>query len=132
MKFYIGSGLKNGDRVDDVSKKLEANGWRCTYCWTANVQGDEAAEDLITYAMAEQKGILDADVVVILLPAGRGAHIELGMALALHKKIYLCSASQESFSLENTVDFYELPSVRKLVGPVDDLIEQIIQGEGVC
>ena len=132
MKFYIGSGLKNGDMVDYVARKLEANGWERTYCWTANVQGDKTVEDLITYAEAEQKGILDADVVVILLPAGRGAHIELGMALALSKKIYLCSTSRERFHLENTVDFYELPHIRKLVGTVDDMIEAIIQSEDVC
>ena len=44
---------------------------------------------MIEYATFESQGILDSDVVIILLPAGRGAHIELGMALALNKRIIL-------------------------------------------
>lgn len=132
MKFYIGSSLRNCEMVDYLSGKLKANGWEQTYCWTANVQGDETAEDLVAYAKAEQRGIEDADVVVILLPAGRGAHIELGMALALHKRIYLCSTSQQSFSLEDTVDFYELPHIQKLVGTVEGMAEAIIEGVGAC
>lgn len=41
------------------------------------------------YAKSEFQGIIDSDVVIILLPAGRGTHIELGMALALNKKVYM-------------------------------------------
>jgi hypothetical protein len=65
-------------------------------------------------------------VVVILLPAGRGAHIELGIALALNKKIFLCSATKDEFSIENTVPFYELPDIVQLVGNADENIKKII------
>jgi len=78
------------------------------------------------YAKLESKGIVDSDVVVILLPAGRGAHIELGMALALNKKIFLCSATKDEFSIENTVAFYGLPSIVQLVGTADENIKNII------
>jgi len=128
MKFYIGSGFKNCELVNYYSKKLEENGWKHTYNWAKNFSGDETIEDLIKYSKLEQQGIIDSDVVIILLPAGRGTHIELGMALALNKKIFLCSATEEEFSIENTVNFYQLPNIVRLVGTSDENINEIIKG----
>ena len=127
MKFYIGSGFKNCELVNYYSKILENNGWKHTYNWTKNISNYETIEDLIEYSKLEQKGINDADVVIILLPAGRGTHIELGMALALNKKIFLCSATEDEFSIENTVNFYQLPQINRLVGNADDIIKQILR-----
>lgn len=125
MKFYIGSGFKNCELVNYYSKALEENGWLHTYNWTKNIADEVTIEDLIEYSESEKKGIADADVVIILLPAGRGTHIELGMALALNKKIFLCSASKEEFSIENTVNFYQLPECVKLIGNADENIKEI-------
>ena len=129
MRFYIGSGFKNCELVNYYAKILEKNGWKHTYNWTKNISNDETIEDLIKYSKLEQKGIIESDIVIILLPAGRGTHIELGMALALNKKIFLCSATKEEFSIENTVNFYQLPQIKKLVGSVDDNIKQILSME---
>lgn len=129
MKFYIGSGFKNCELVNYYSKILEENGWKHTYNWAKNIKGDETIEDLIECSKLEQKGIIDSDVVIILLPAGRGTHIELGMALALNKKIFLCSATKDEFSVENTVNFYQLPSIVKLVGTADENLKEIIKKE---
>lgn len=126
MRFYIGSGFKNCELVNKFSEILRKNGWQHTYNWTENINDDVTFEDLIVYSESEKKGIADADVVIILLPAGRGTHIELGMALALDKIIYLCSSDKDEFSIENTVGFYELPQIRKVVGSVDDIINKII------
>ncbi len=125
MKFYIGSGMKNCELVNYYSKILEENGWKHTYNWAKNINGDETIEDLIEYSKLEQQGIIDSDVVIILLPAGRGTHIELGMALALNKRIFLCSETKEEFSIENTVNFYQLPSIVRLVGTVDENLKEI-------
>ncbi len=126
MKFYIGSGMKNSELVNYYAKKLEENGWEHTYNWTKNIGGNSSVEDLIKYSKEEQQGIIDADVVIILLKAGRGSHIELGMALALNKKIFLCSPTEDEFTLENTVGFYQLPNIIKLVGTKDENIKEII------
>ncbi len=125
MKFYIGSGFKNCELVNYYSKKLEENGWKHTYNWTKNISNDETIEDLIEYSKLEQAGIKEADVVIILLPAGRGTHIELGMALALNKKIFLCSETKDEFSIENTVNFYQLPNIIRLVGTAEENIKEI-------
>lgn len=127
MNFYIGSGMKNCELVNYYAKILKENDWKQTYNWVENINDDVSIEDMTAYAKLESQGIIDSDVVIILLPAGRGAHIELGMALALNKKIFLCSATKEEFSIENTVAFYGLPSIVQLVGNADENIKQIIK-----
>lgn len=127
MKFYIGSGMKNCELVNYYSKMLEEKGWKHTYNWAKNINGDETIEDLIEYSKLEQQGIINSDVVIILLPAGRGTHIELGIALALNKKIFLCSETKEEFSIENTVNFYQLPNIVRLVGTADENLKEIIK-----
>lgn len=119
MKFYIGSGMKSCELVNYYSKILEEKGWKYTYNWAKNINGDETIKDLIEYSKLEQQGIIDSDDVIILLPAGRGTHIEIGMSLALNKKIFLCSETKEEFSIKNTVNFYQLPNIVRLVGTAD-------------
>ena len=131
MKFYIGSGMKNCEGVRYYANKLKENGWHQTYDWVKNISDDVSIDDMIEYAKLESRGIVDSDVVIILLPAGRGAHIELGMAMALNKKIFLCSTTKEDFCIENTVAFYELPNIVKLVGTADENLKEIIKYESV-
>lgn len=125
MKFYIGSGFKNFKIVNTVSKKLINLGHIHTYNWAENINEDETREDMIKESDFEIQGIKDSDIVIIILPAGRGTHIELGMALALNKKVYLYSEGGKDFELENTVNFYEIPEIIKVTGSIDDLIETI-------
>lgn len=127
MKFYVGSGMKNCEDVNKYAIMLKENGWEQTYDWVKNVSDDVSRDDMIKYASLEQDGVARADVVIILLPAGRGAHIELGMAMALNKRIFLCSTMKEEFNIENTVAFYELSQITQLVGNVDDNVEKILK-----
>ena len=127
MNFYVGSGMKNCELVTYYAEKLIEQGWHQTYDWVKNINGDISIEDMIKYATLEKQGVADADVVIILLPAGRGAHIELGMALALGKKLFLCAQQENDFNIENTVAFYELPSVEKLTGTKEENITEIIK-----
>lgn len=125
MKFYIGSGFKNVELVNEFSKKLQNYGWKHTFNWTKYINEYETIEDLIKYSRLEQKGIEEADAVIIILPAGRGTHIELGMAIALNKKIYLYSSQKEEFDIENTVNFYQLPNINRIIGDTDYAIREI-------
>ncbi len=127
MKFYVGSGMKNCELVNYYAKLLKENGWEQTHDWVKNISDDISKDDMIKYASLESQGVVDADVVIMLLPGGRGAHIELGMAMALNKKIFLCSTTEEEFSIENTVAFYELPKIIQLVGNAEDNIKKIIE-----
>lgn len=126
MRFYIGSGMKHHALVDAYAQRLKENGWEQTYCWTKCIGEDVTLDTLAEYAEKEQQGIADADVVIILLPAGRGAHVELGMALALRKRVFLCAAAEDAFSLDNTVSFYQLPGIIRLVGDCDENVSRIL------
>lgn len=127
MKFYVGSGMKNSKLVDQYAQLLKENGWKQTHDWVKNISDDISKEDMVKYASLESQGIMEADVVIMLLPGGRGAHIELGMAMALNKKIFLCASEKEDFSIENTVAFYELPKITQLVGNADDNVKKILE-----
>ncbi|HIS37910.1 MAG TPA: group-specific protein [Candidatus Onthousia faecavium] len=127
MKFYVGSGMKNANLVEYYQDKLKEAGWEQTYNWVKNINSDINIDEIKEYAKLEQEGVMNSDVVVILLKAGRGAHIELGMSIALNKKTFLCSITENEFSLENTVAFYELPNVVKLVGTPDENIKEILK-----
>ena len=132
MKFYIGSSLKNYELVQSYATALKEYGWIQTYDWVKNLNNEVSKESLTAFAQLELQGIIDSDIVIILLPAGRGAHIELGAALALNKKIFLCSSSLEDFNIENTVAFYELLNIIKLTGTASDNLKVILkEGESL-
>ena len=125
MKFYIGSGFLNFELVNIISEKLINLGHIHTYNWAKNIIENETIEDMIRASELEKQAIIDSDVVIIILPAGRGTHIELGMALALNRKVYLYSKDGKDFELENTVNFYEIPEITKVIGSINDLVEKI-------
>jgi len=76
MKFYIASSLKNIENVRQVAESFKARGFQHTYDWT-------------THWPRKISGVLAADVVIVMIPAGKGSHVELGIALGAGKKIYL-------------------------------------------
>ncbi len=125
MKFYIGSSFKNADLINYFSDKLCEHGLIHTYNWAKNIIENETVDDKIDASLKEIEGIEDADIVIIIIPAGRGTHIEMGMALAFNKKIYMCAMDEKEFS-EATVNFYELPEIIKLAGTPDSIIKNIL------
>lgn len=134
VKFYIASKLENAEQVKRVSEKLKAIGWKQTYDWTVHgsVQGSHARLEEVS--KAETRGVMQADIVIVLLPGGRGTHAELGIAVACtgYGKIYLCSSDGKEFTTgEETCAFYWLPEMRRLVGSEGHWIEQIMRENGV-
>lgn len=96
-----------------------------TYNWAANIKEEETKEDMIDFAKKEMNAIKEADDVIFLLPLGKGSHIELGMALAYNKKIYLVSSDKNDFD-NNTVNFYEMTNIEKVIAPDEKMIHSII------
>ena len=132
MKFYIASRLENVEQVQYLAGKLKAAGWIHTYDWT--IHGSIREPDIDTLREIGQKefdGVREADIVVILTPQGRGTHTELGMAMALGKRIYLCHTDNTYFKCdENTTAFYWLPGVIQIIGTTDDIIHEILRTNG--
>ncbi len=124
MKFYIASSFKNIDSVSYVSEKLKSKGHIHTYDWTKN-ENVLTVQELKEIGEKEKAAVLEADLFVMLLPAGKGSHVELGLAIGNGKKAYVYSPTDEVFKTENTTTFYHLPEVELFVGTLDALVEEV-------
>ena len=124
MRFYIASSLRNIDQVRYVSEKLKNIGFIHTYDWTVN-ENVTTLEELRVIGEKEKNAVIEADIVLVLLPAGKGSHIELGIAIGNGKNIYLYSPNKEIDNMETTSTFYHLTDIEKCFGTLDELVEII-------
>lgn len=129
-KFYVASSLQNKNAVVYVSNRLKSQGYLHTYDWTRNIGSAEhhsfTLDDLSEIGKQEKEGVAHSDFVVIMLPGGKGTHIELGIALGLGKKIFLYSEDGAINNSETTSTFYHLPEVEKCLGTLDELVKKIL------
>lgn len=128
MNFYIASGLQNKENVQYVSAHLKACGFTHTYDWTCNKRPESSVE-LKEIGEAERTGVLDSDFLILLLPGGKGTHVELGMALAQHKRVYLYSPDDDINDFSTTSTFYFLEEINPFIGHVDDFIQMVLEKE---
>ena len=128
MHFYIAASLSEISLVRTASNLLQERGWIHTYDWTQHCSDMDINEETVKgIAEHEFDGIKNADIVIVLNPKGRGTHIELGMAFALNKKIYLYHWDDAHFTnLHDTVSFYWLPQANKLSGTMEKALERIL------
>ncbi|WNF24875.1 group-specific protein [Mesobacillus jeotgali] len=128
-KFYVASSFRNMDAVNYVTNQLVNKGYVHTYDWTKNAQGrDEKTftfEDLKEIGQKEKDAVIKSDFIVVLLPGGKGTHIELGIALGLGKKTFLYSLDGALDQVEKASTFYHLPEVEKCYGKLDELVDKI-------
>lgn len=122
MKFYIASGFQNKPLVSYVGLKLLSEGYMQTYDWTIN-QRATTTEQLKRIGTLERNAIVACDIFILLLPAGKGSHVELGMALALNKRVYIYSS--EKIDPVTASTFYFVDGVERFYGAVDDFIGRI-------
>ncbi|MCQ6564302.1 nucleoside 2-deoxyribosyltransferase [Bacillus mycoides] len=120
MKFYIASGFQNKHLVRFVSSQLKEVGWQHTYDWTKNERATNR-EQLQKIGEEEQEAIREADIFLLILEGGNGSHTELGMAIALEKKIYIYHKGNE---LQTT--FYHLREVDIFEGEIEGLVSYIL------
>ncbi|WP_240948473.1 nucleoside 2-deoxyribosyltransferase [Bacillus sp. RO1] len=123
-KFYIASSLSNIEKVREVSKRLKDKGFIHTYDWTKNGRAS-TLEDLKEIGEKELSAVLEADFLIVLLPGGKGSHIEFGIALGQGKKIFLFSENDDIENIETTSTFYHLDNVEKIIGTVEELVTRI-------
>lgn len=124
MKFYLASSFQNKQAVNYVSEKLIEAGYVHTYDWTRNDRAS-TLEELKVIGEAEKNAILASDVVIVLLPGGKGSHIELGIALGRGKKIFLYSADERVNDFDTTSTFYHLSEVEQVIGTLDELVGRV-------
>lgn len=114
-RFYVASSFKNMAHVQALSAALVAAGWEQTYDWT-HAGGPAAFDKRAEVSLAEVEAVKAADVVIMLAPGGRGTHIELGVAIALGKPIFLAAKSEKDLdgSDGKPCAFYSHPLIRRV------------------
>ncbi|MBO4879069.1 MAG: group-specific protein [Clostridia bacterium] len=133
MRFYIAASFENASMAIKLSNLLVRNGHELTYDWTTH--GDvryAGPRRMSEVAFNEYRTMRDAELVLVLLPAGSGTHAELGMAIATrtNKRIIVWSPDGEEFSFDNkTCIFYYHPSVERIACPPEILME-LLETEG--
>ncbi|MDW0114515.1 group-specific protein [Sporosarcina saromensis] len=120
-KFYVASSFQNKEIVRHVSMRLVDKGFIHTYDWTKNGRAS-TIEELMEIGLQEKNAVLEADFIIVLLPGGKGSHIELGIALGQGKTIYLYSRNDDINNFETTSTFYHLSNIEKCTGTIDELI----------
>ncbi|MFD1019639.1 nucleoside 2-deoxyribosyltransferase [Thalassobacillus hwangdonensis] len=121
MKFYIASSFQNIEAVRKVAETLKRKGFTHTYDWTQNEKASTAS-DLKRIGLAEKEAVGEANFLVVLLPAGKGSHVELGLALAMDKPVFLYAPDHR---LEDSSTFYHLTEVTLCKGTRQELIDTI-------
>lgn len=123
---YIATRLERLEEAKGVEARLEALGLLATYrWWTHGSVKSEGVQRIREVAEAEAEGVAEADVVIVLLPGGRGTHTELGMAIALGKRIYL--VGDDGGDDGKTCAFYHHPRVTR-IATVNELLQEIGRG----
>lgn len=96
IKAYIATKLENHAKHNKIMNEIAKLGVRLTYDWTLHgAVYAEGAKRIQEVSELELMGVLQADFVVVILPGGRGTHVELGMALAANKTVYLLCETRE-------------------------------------
>jgi len=103
MKIYVASGLKNKELVSSTIAFLSYFGHKVTCDWTQfDEEKIQSCAEYRQWAIdSELKGIEDCDLFLMILPAGRGSHIELGYATAKQKQIIILGEKIEGVMFYN-------------------------------
>jgi len=111
MRFYIASALDNVLAVRELAGILvEDYGWVWAYDWTKHWSvPPESLQRTAEIAEEEIDGVYDADVIIGLLPGGRGTHMELGMGLVTEDcRVVVCGAPDSFYQDGRLCSFYTL------------------------
>ena len=126
MKFYISSSFSNKEAVREAANQLKKEGFVHVYDWTLNSFAT-SPEELTRIGEEEKQAVMKADFFILLLPGGRGSHVELGIALAAGKRVYIYSPENET----NFITFYHVRNVHRCTGDLYSFIQFVVQNERI-
>lgn len=114
-RVYIATGLDNWKRHNQLRDMLLAHHIGLTYDWTPHGAIWAAERDrLREVAELEADGVITADLVVVLLPGGRGTHAEMGIAIGAGRPVLLVAERfAQVEATPETCAFYWHPHVTR-------------------
>lgn len=122
LRYYLASSLDNAAVAAALAERLATEGHAVTYRWWLHGPQPHRMREV---SQLEMLGVLTADVVIVLLPGGRGTHVEMGAAIAAGKSVVLVGPMDTL--TERPVCFYAHPRVSHVL---HDSIE--VQTEALC
>lgn len=128
MKFYIATSTERMTQHNHVRDALQSLGYTLTYDWTSHGSVRHTSKvRLQEVAHLETQGILEADFVIVLLPGGKGTHVELGLSIGSKKKVFIHCEDPGMFELGTQVcAFYHHPDAVRFACPIED-VAKIVQ-----
>lgn len=124
MRFYVCTAFQNSRAHNVVRDALRGHGHEITLDWTSGMP----EEDPEKIGILEVDAVLEADFVCVLLPGGRGTHVELGVALGRRIPVLL-HAREEADLLDvhgMTSPFYHHPQVARIHGSLSEYVEKVL------
>ena len=111
MKVYVAAPWVHKTEAQEAAAELEAAGFEITKKWwehrevpTYLTDNHENDAELWQQAIEDVLGVFDADVFVLLnLKTSEGKAVETGVAITLHKPIYLIGGRSNLFHYWHTV-----------------------------
>lgn len=136
MNVYIATKLENHAEHNRLRDRLRQLGVGLTYDWTTHGPVyDRGHEGIREVAALEAGGVIAADLVVALLPGGRGTHAEIGIALGAGRPVLVVPESRADIEGPSTCAFYHHPLVtiaahRDLVRLAGEIAGVLARGAG--
>ena len=94
-RFYVATCLAQREKAARLIAALEAAGHRCTYNWPLHGSKESQPEAWPVVAQSELAGVYSAHGLIVLLPGGRGSHVELGCALGTNIPVLLVGSESD-------------------------------------
>lgn len=126
MKYYIASSFANKEIVNLTIKSLNNLGFINTYNWTLNEKADNKLK-LKNIGIEELNAVKDADILIAILPGGKGTHIEMGIAIGFNKPVLIAYFNKELISVDNSATFYHLDNVKHILVTEENIVDKLVK-----
>lgn len=126
MKYYIASSFANKEIVRLTIKSLNNLGFINTYNWTLNEKADNKLK-LKNIGIEELNAVKDADILIAILPGGKGTHIEMGIAIGFNKPVLIAYFNKELISVDNSATFYHLDNVKHILVTEENIVDKLVK-----
>ena len=136
MKVFVSSSRANRDMARRTIDTFIERGWEITLNWTDDAfrQSEYTTAQMQSLATNLMHAIDTCERYVLILPGGINSHVELGIALALRKPIWIFNAGEFSMSEDDPLAcaFYFAPGVKLFDGlfPNSDRLNTMSEQEG--
>lgn len=125
MKIYVAGKWKEASYVQEVMDMLKLKGHEITCDWTGHVHPEKSKE----YAIEDLEGVKNCDIVFALMPDPttfyKGAWIEIGMGLALNKKIIVVGEEVSSVFLGHpNISLYRTKELKEAIYMLEIILKE--------